>query len=163
MSRGSGAALLGALFLAGAAAGLLAAGGEAGSAASHATSRSEATTRVAVTATDSSSGVKRSAPTGPVIFTVTNKGKVSARLQDRREENAAALARHSAMLRVRFSKKGQYPYRSTCPGQASPASRAPSSWSQRPLRRSLGPRPRPDHHGHGWFSQHDGYGRHGRL
>ena len=120
MSRGSGGVLLGALFLAGTAAGILVAGGEAGSAASHATSRSEATTRVAVIATDSKFRLsKRSAPTGTVIFTVTNAGKVLHNFKIAAKKTPLLSPGRSAVLRVTFSKKGRYPYLSTVSGQAS--------------------------------------------
>ena len=120
MSRGAGAALLGALFLVGGAAGIFVAGGEASSKTSHATARSEATTRVIVTATDSKFRLsKRSAPTGRVIFTVTNKGKVSHDFKIAQKKTPLLTPGHSATLRVTFSKKGRYPYLSTVSGQAS--------------------------------------------
>ena len=119
MSRGSSAVLLGALFLLVGTAGILVAGGEAGSAASHATSRPEATTRVAVRATDSRFVLsKRSAPTGTVIFTVTNERKLSHDFKIAGKKTRLITPRHSATLRITLSKKGRYPYLSTVPGQA---------------------------------------------
>jgi uncharacterized cupredoxin-like copper-binding protein len=119
MSRRSSVVLLGALFLVGAAAGIVVAGGAASSDALHAASRSETTTRVAVIATDSKFRLsKRSAPTGMVIFTVTNEGKVSHDFKIAGKKTAVLTPRHSATLRVTFSKKGRYPYLSTVPGQA---------------------------------------------
>jgi uncharacterized cupredoxin-like copper-binding protein len=120
MSRGASAVLLGALFLMGGSAGIFVAGGEASSETSHPASRSEATTRVTVTATDSKFRLsKRSAPTGRVIFTVINKGKVSHDFKIARKKTPLLTPGHSATLRVTFSKKGRYPYLSTVSGQAS--------------------------------------------
>lgn len=119
MRRGARAALLGALFLVGGAAGIFVAGGVASSETSHATSRSEATTRVTVTATDSRFRLsRRSAPTGRVIFTVTNKGKVSHDFKIAGKKTPLLKPGHSATLRVAFSKKGRYLYLSTVSGQA---------------------------------------------
>jgi plastocyanin len=119
MRRGARAALLGALFLVGGAAGIFVAGGVASSETSHATSRSEATTtQVIVTATDSRFRLsRRSAPTGRVIFTVTNKGKVSHDFKIAGKKTPLLKPGHSATLRVAFSKKGRYPYLSTVSGQ----------------------------------------------
>ncbi len=61
---------------------------------------------------------KRSAPTGTVIFTVTNKGKISHNFKIAGKKTPLLAPGHSATLRVRFSKKGRYPYRSTVFGQA---------------------------------------------
>jgi uncharacterized cupredoxin-like copper-binding protein len=120
MRRGASAALLAALFVMGGAAGVFVAGSEASSGTSHATSHSEATTRVTVTATDSKFRLsKRSAPTGRVIFTVTNKGKTSHDFKIARKKTPLLTPGHSATLRVAFSKKGRYPYLSTVSGQAS--------------------------------------------
>jgi plastocyanin len=120
MSRGSSAVLLGALFLVGSAAGVLVAGGEASSDASHATSSSGATTRVVVIATDSKFKLsKRNARTGTVIFTVTNEGKVSHNFKIAGKKTPLLTPGHSATLRVTFSREGRYPYLCTVRGQAS--------------------------------------------
>lgn len=119
MSRGASAALLGALFLVGGSAGIFVAGGSASSEAPQATSRSEAITRVTVTAADSRFRLsRRSAPTGRVIFMVTNKGKVSHDFKIAGKKTPLLTPGHSATLRVAFSKKGRYPYLSTVSGQA---------------------------------------------
>ncbi len=119
MNRGASAVLLGALFLVGGSAGIFVAGGEANSDASQATSRSEATTRVSVTATDSKFRLsRRSAPTGRVIFTVTNKGKLSHDFKIAGKKTPLLAPGRSATLRATFSKKGRYPYLSTVSGQA---------------------------------------------
>ena len=72
-----------------------------------------------VTATDYKFTLsKRSAPTGTVIFAVTNKGKVSHDFKIAGKKTPLLSPGHSATLRVTFSKKGRYPYRSTVSGQA---------------------------------------------
>jgi len=106
--------------VAGVAAGIFVPGGGASSKASHATSHSMATTRVTVTATDSKFTLsRRSVPVGTVIFTVTNKGKVSHDFKIAGKKTPLLSPGHSATLRVTFSKKGRYPYLSTVSGQAS--------------------------------------------
>lgn len=120
MSPRASAMLLGALIVVGSAAGVLVAGGEASSDASHATSRSKATTRVAVIATDSKFKLsKHSAPTGKVVFTVTNKGEVSHDFKIAGHKTPLIKPGHAASVRVTFSKAGRYPYISTVRGQAS--------------------------------------------
>jgi plastocyanin len=75
---------------------------------------------VTVTATDSRFTLStRSVPTGTVIFAVTNKGKVSHNFKIAGKKTPLLAHGHSATLRVRFSKTGRYPYRSTVSGQAS--------------------------------------------
>ena len=119
MHHGARSAFLVALFVIGIAAGVVAAGG-ASSDASRAALSSAATTRVTVTATDSKFTLsKRRAPTGTVIFTVTNKGRVSHDFKIAAKKTPLLSPGRSAVLRVTFSKKGQYPYLSTVPGQAS--------------------------------------------
>lgn len=120
MRRRSSTVLIGALLLAGAAAGIVVAGGEARTGASQATSSSEATTRVAVTATDSKFKLsKRNARTGTVIFTVSNKGKVSHDFKIAGHKTPLLEPGHATTLRVSFSRAGRYPYLSTVRGQAS--------------------------------------------
>ena len=119
MRRGANVVLFAALAVAGFAAGIFVPGGGASSNASHAASQSKATTHVTVTATDSKFRLsKRSAPTGTVIFTVTNKGKISHDFKIAGKKTPLLARGHSATLRVTFSKKGRYPYRSTVSGQA---------------------------------------------
>ena len=120
MRRGGSVVLLAVMAVAGLAAGIFVPGGGASSKASHATSHSKATTRVTVTATDSKFTLsKRSAPMGTVIFTVTNKGKVSHDFKIAGKKTPLLAPGRSATLRVTFSKKGRYPYLSTVSGQAS--------------------------------------------
>lgn len=119
MRRGGSLVVLAALAVVGLAAGIFVAGGGASSEGSHATAHSTATTHVAVTATDSKFRLsRRSAPTGTVIFTVTNKGKVSHDFKIAGKKTPLLSPRHSARLRVTFSTKGRYPYLSTVSGQA---------------------------------------------
>ena len=120
MRRGGSVVLLAVLAVAGLAAGIFVPGGGASPKASHATAHSKATTHVTVTATDSKFTLsRRSAPTGTVIFTVTNKGKISHDFKIAGKKTPLLSPGHSATLRVTFSKKGRYPYLSTVSGQAS--------------------------------------------
>jgi uncharacterized cupredoxin-like copper-binding protein len=74
---------------------------------------------VTVTATDSKFTLsRRSVPAGTVIFTVTNKGKVSHDFKIAGKKTPLLAPGRSATLRVTFSK-GRYPYLSTVSGQAS--------------------------------------------
>jgi plastocyanin len=112
--------LFGALFLVGGAATIFVAGGGASTDMSQATSRSGAITRVTVTATDSTFRLsRRSVPTGTVIFTIINKGKISHDFKIAGKKTPLLTPRHSATLRVAFPRKGRYPYVSTVSGQAS--------------------------------------------
>jgi uncharacterized cupredoxin-like copper-binding protein len=105
--------------VAGLAAAIFVPGGGASSKASHSTSHSMATTRVTVTATDSKFTLsKRSVPAGTVIFTVTNKGKLSHDFKIAWKKTPLLSPGHSATLRVTFSTAGRYPYLSTVSGQA---------------------------------------------
>ena len=73
-----------------------------------------------VTATDSKFKLsKHSAPTGKVVFTVTNKGEVSHDFKIAGKKTPRLTPGHSATLAVTFVKKGRYPYLSTVSGQAS--------------------------------------------
>jgi plastocyanin len=120
MRRWGSGVLLAVMVVAGLAAGIFVPGGGASSKASHVTSHSMATTRVTVTATDSKFTLsKRSVPAGTVIFTVTNKGKVSHDFKIAGKKTPLLAPGRSATLRVTFSKKGRYPYLSTVSGQAS--------------------------------------------
>jgi uncharacterized cupredoxin-like copper-binding protein len=97
----------------GLAAGIFVAGGGASSKAS------AATTHVTVTATDSKFRLsRRSVPIGTVVFTVTNKGKISHDFKIAGKKTPLLSPRRSARLRVTFSTKGRYPYLSTVSGQA---------------------------------------------
>ncbi len=120
MRRGGTVVLLAVMAVAGLAAGILVPGGGASSKASHATSHSKATTHVTVTATEFKFKLsKRSVPTGTVIFTVKNKGKISHDFKIAGKKTPLLPPGHSATLRVTFLKTGRYPYLSTVFGQAS--------------------------------------------
>ena len=119
MRRGGSLVLVAVMAVVGLATGIFVAGGGASSKASHATAYSTATTHVTVTATDSKFRLsRRSAPTGTVIFTVTNKGKISHDFKIAGKKTPLLSPRRSARLRVTFSTKGRYPYLSTVSGQA---------------------------------------------
>jgi plastocyanin len=99
-----------AALMAGLAAGILVPGGGASS---------EVTTRVTVGATEYTFTLsKHRVPIGTVIFTVTNKGKVSHNFKIGGKRSPLLLPGRSATLRVTFSKSGRYAYLSTLPGQA---------------------------------------------
>jgi plastocyanin len=99
--------------------GIFVPGGGASSKASHATSHSKATTRVTATATEFKFRLsKRSVPIGTVVFTVTNKGKISHDFKIAGKKTPLLPPGHSARLPITFSKKGRYPYLSTVSGQA---------------------------------------------
>ena len=118
MHRGASVVVLVGLAVAGLAAGTFVSHREASAGALRATSLSKVT-RVTVTATDSRFKLStRRAPTGMVIFTVINKGKVSHDFKIAGKKTRRLSRGHSATLRVMFSKKGRYPYRSTVRGQA---------------------------------------------
>jgi plastocyanin len=166
MRRGGSLALVAVMPVAGLAAGIFAAGGGASSEGSRAASHSMATTHVTVTATDSKFRLsKRSVPIGTVVFTVTNKGKISHDFKIAGKKTPLLSPRHSARLRVTFSTKGRYPYLSTVSGQAA------HGMEGRVLGRSRAPHNRPGarshHHNHsvhpadraGRYGQHDGHRR----
>ena len=164
MRRGGSLVLLAGLAVAGLAAGIFVPGGGASSKASHATAHSKATTRVTVTATDSKFTLsKRSAPTGTVIFTVTNKGKLSHDFKIAGKKTPLLSPGHSATLRVTFSKKGRYPYLSTVSGQASHGMKGVFSVVAAAVAPTATPTPtttRPTDAGR--YGQHDGHRRHVR-
>ena len=120
MRPGGRFVLVVALAMAGLVAGIFVPGGGASPKESHSPSHAAATTRVTVTATDLKFTLsRRSVPTGPVIFTVTNKGKVSHDFKIAGKKTPLLAPGRSATLQVTFSKKGRYPYLSTVSGQAS--------------------------------------------
>jgi nitrite reductase (NO-forming) len=105
-----------ALVLAGLAGLTLAFYGERGGASS---TSAEAVTRVTVKATEFKFTLsKRTVPTGIVIFTVVNKGKIAHDFKIANKRTAVIRPGKSATLRVTFKKKGQYRYLCTLPGHA---------------------------------------------
>jgi uncharacterized cupredoxin-like copper-binding protein len=90
--------------------------GERGAASS---ASAEAVTRVTVKATEFKFTLsKRSVPTGIVIFTIVNKGKIAHDFKIANKRTAVIRPGKSATLRVRFTKKAQYRYLCTLPGHA---------------------------------------------
>ncbi|MDP9260731.1 MAG: cupredoxin domain-containing protein [Actinomycetota bacterium] len=111
MRRGRSIALLAPLALAGLAASVLVPGGRAEFKASHGSSR------VTVAATDFKCTLsRRSAPTGTVIFAVTNKGKASHAFRIAGKKTSSISPGHTATLRVAFTREGRYPYLCTGSG-----------------------------------------------
>ena len=104
-----------ALFVVGAAAGIVVAGGAASSGLARISLGSDNPN--GRLATDSSSGCQAH-PTGTVVFAVTNEGKVSHDFKIAGKKTPLLPPAHSATLQVAFPKKGRYPYLSTVSGQA---------------------------------------------
>ena len=118
MRRGS-VVLLAALTVTGLAAGVLVPGGGASPKASQSPSHWKAATHVTVVATEYKFALSRQrVPAGTVIFTVTNKGRISHDFKIGGKRTPLLLPGRSATLRVTFSKSGRYPYLSTVSGQA---------------------------------------------
>lgn len=118
MRRGGTVIAFAALAVGGLAAGILVSTREPSASLVRSASLSKVT-RVTVTATDSKFRLsRRRAPTGTVIFTVVNRGKVRHDFKIAGKKTRRLSPRHSATLRVTFSKTGRYPYRSTVRGQA---------------------------------------------
>jgi len=105
-----------ALVLAGLAGLILGLSGERGAASPNS---SEAVTRVTVKATEFKFTLsRRSVPTGTVIFTVVNKGKIAHNFKIGNKRTRVIAPRKSATLRVTFKKKARYLYLCTIPGHA---------------------------------------------
>ena len=116
MRRILGVLMLIALGTAGLATGVLAATGAVGSGSSHAAPK---VTRIAVAASEFKFVFsKRSAPIGTVIFTVTNKGKISHDFKIGGKKTATLNPGQKATLTVKFTKKGRYAYLCTIQGHA---------------------------------------------
>jgi uncharacterized cupredoxin-like copper-binding protein len=83
------------------------------------TKSADATTRVTVKASEFKYVFsKRRVPTGTVIFTVINKGKISHDFKINRKKTKSLLPGKSAKLTVKFTKKGQYAFLCTLFGHA---------------------------------------------
>jgi uncharacterized cupredoxin-like copper-binding protein len=90
--------------------------GERGAASS---ASAEAVTRVTVKATEFKFTLsKRSVPTGIVIFTIVNKGKIAHDFKIANKRTKVIRPGKSAILRVKFTKKARYRYLCTLPGHA---------------------------------------------
>jgi uncharacterized cupredoxin-like copper-binding protein len=109
----AGVTALAALTLAGVLAGVFLPAGEAS------TKAADATTKVTVKASEFKYVFsKRSVPTGTVIFTVINKGKISHDFKIGNKKTPTLLPGKSAKLTVKFAKKGQYAFLCTLFGHA---------------------------------------------
>ena len=122
MRRGVGVAVLSALALGGLAAGLLAPGGGAtvrSPMKTHTSRAAKKVTKITVTAKEFSFRLsKRRVPTGTVVFTVINKGKISHDFKVAGKKTKTLNPGQKATLRVVFKKKGRFAYVCTLPGHA---------------------------------------------
>ena len=83
------------------------------------TTRADATTRVTVKASEFKYVFsRRSVPTGTIIFTVINKGKISHDFKIAGKKTAKLLPGKSAKLTVKITKKGRYAFLCTILGHA---------------------------------------------
>jgi plastocyanin len=114
MRMALGLVALAALMMAGSAAGIVTARGDATPTASN------ATIRIKVVATEFKFAFsRRSVPVGStVIFTVVNKGKISHDLKIGGKKTPTLNPAKSATLKVKFTKKGRYAYLCTVLGHA---------------------------------------------
>jgi plastocyanin len=108
--------LLVSLAAAGIGAGVFASSGGARPAASD---RADATTRVRVVATEFKFALsRRTVPTGTVIFTVVNRGKIAHDFRIAGKKTRILAPGKSQVLRVAISRKGRYAYLCTLAGHA---------------------------------------------
>jgi uncharacterized cupredoxin-like copper-binding protein len=113
MKRVAGVTAFATLALAGVLAGVFLPSGEAS------TKAADATTRVTVKASEFKYVFsKRRVPTGTVIFTVINKGKISHDFKIKGKKTKSLLPGKSAKLTIKFTKKGQYAFLCTLFGHA---------------------------------------------
>jgi uncharacterized cupredoxin-like copper-binding protein len=116
MRRVVGVVLLAAVGAAGLAAGVFTGSGAASPKAAKA---SEATTKVTVAASEFKFKLSKArVPTGTVIFTVVNKGKISHDFKIAGKKTKSLLPGQKATLKVKISKKGRYRYICSLPGHA---------------------------------------------
>ena len=109
--RGVSSFVLGLLATAALVAGIVAPGGRASSAAT--------TTAVRVSASEFKYVLsKKAAPTGTVVFTLVNKGKLPHDFKIAGKKTARVAPGKSATLRVTIAKKGRLSYLCTVPGHA---------------------------------------------
>lgn len=84
-----------------------------------ATARAVRTTRVTVTAREFKFVLsKRTVPTGTVVFTVVNRGKVAHDFKIAGRKTPLIKPGKRAILKVVFRKRGKYRYVCTVPGHA---------------------------------------------
>ena len=80
---------------------------------------SAATTKVRVSASEFKYVLsKKAAPTGTVVFTLVNKGKLAHDFKIAGKKTAIVAPGKSATLRVKIAKKGRFGYLCTVPGHA---------------------------------------------
>jgi len=80
---------------------------------------SAATTKVTVSASEFKYVLsKKAAPTGTVVFTLVNKGKLSHDFKIAGKKTPLVSPGKSATLRVKIAKKGRLSYLCTVPGHA---------------------------------------------
>jgi uncharacterized cupredoxin-like copper-binding protein len=120
MRRVLGLLALAALAVAGFSAGIFATSGGASTSGGVAAKAAEKTSRVTVTGTEFKFKLsKRSVPTGTVIFTVVNRGKIAHDFKIAGKKTPLLLPGKKATLRVNIKKKGRYGYICTLVGHAS--------------------------------------------
>lgn len=126
LRRVLGLLALAALGLAGFSAAVFATSGGASTSGGAGPNASEKTSRVVVVATEFKFSLfatefnsKRSIPTGTVIFTVVNTGKIAHDFKIAGKKTGVILPGKSATLRVTIRKKGRYGYVCTLVGHAS--------------------------------------------
>jgi uncharacterized cupredoxin-like copper-binding protein len=91
----------------------------AGAAAAAAAPQATRTTHVTVTAREFKFALsKRSVPTGTVVFTVVNKGKVAHDFKIAGRKTPLIKPGKRATVKVVFHKRGKYRYLCTVPGHA---------------------------------------------
>jgi uncharacterized cupredoxin-like copper-binding protein len=100
-------------------AGVFTGSGAASPTAAKAPIASSKTTKVTVTATEFKFKLsKTTVPTGTVIFTVVNRGKISHDFKIGGKKTKSLLPGQKATLKVTFKKKGRYGYICSLPGHA---------------------------------------------
>jgi plastocyanin len=120
MRRVIGVLALAALGVAGFSGALFATSGQATTSGKAGPNASEKTSRVTVTATEFRFRLsKRTVPTGTVIFTVVNRGRITHDFRIAGKKTRVLQPGQRATLRVKISKKGRYRYICTLLGHAS--------------------------------------------
>jgi uncharacterized cupredoxin-like copper-binding protein len=108
------------------------------------TTASDATTRVTVKASEFKYVFSRkSVPTGTVIFTVVNKGKISHDFKIAGKKTKVLLPGKSQVLRVTITKKGRYAFLCTLFGHASAGMKGKYAVGTTPVTTTAPPPPPP--------------------
>ena len=119
MRRVIGVLALAALGVAGFSGALFATSGQATTSARPAPNASEATSRVTVTMSEFRFRLsKRTVPTGTVIFTVVNRGRITHDFRIAGKKTRVLQPGQRATLRVKISRRGRYGYVCTLLGHA---------------------------------------------